>query len=145
MKHHIKVWLRLDSNRGAYLSLLTQVILCPQSLIVTSIIRQCPCLWITLKAELSSLICDDKVLQLLLFREYITEAHTIIKDTEDDIQLSLQPFLLCQLHSQLVIMVAHIDFFSPWLAPRFVLCSSYKSHNTKVTIKTSIFQFHAQS
>ena len=65
------------------------------------------------------LLLDDKVSEVGLLRELVTEAHTVVIDAETHNDIAVQ-LVLAQGNSHLVIMIADAALLAPHGLPRLV-------------------------
>ena len=90
--------------------------------------------------KLSTLLLNHEIVQVLLQRELITEAHTIVEQTEADNDVPILR-LLVERHSQLIIVVTDLLYFTPYRFPSLVesgsLCILHREaiHQTGVVLQ----------
>ena len=90
------------------------------------------------------LFLDNKIIQVLRQRKFVTETQTVIKQTEADDHIAILRFLV-QRYSHLIIMVANLFHFTPNRLPSLIksgslgICQCKSIHQSR-----SIFQFQAE-
>ena len=74
---------------------------------------------VTSKGELSQLLLDHEIAEVLLVWELITESETVIVETETESHLSVSRSL-DEVHNKLVVVVADLSFLTPYRLPSLV-------------------------
>ena len=76
---------------------------------------------VTRQAELSSLVRNSEVRQLLLLGKFITKSQTVIEKSESDNQLSVVDGCLLQSDGKFFVMITNLFFLATHRRPSFIL------------------------
>ena len=78
-----------------------------------------PCRDVARHGKLGTFLFDNEVSEIVLQRELIAEAHTVVIDTEPDDDIALK-IRLIQGHHHLIVVIADAAFFTPNGTPRLI-------------------------
>ena len=113
---------------------LGETALCEVILLSVIVSRKPPRCVVTCKSELSKFLLDYEIAEVLLVRELITEAETVIVETETDRHLLLRRSLH-EVHEKLVVVVADLLLLTPDWLPCLIERSSLDALYCKAVVE----------
>ncbi len=104
-----------------------------------------PRLMVAGQRELGLLIHDDKFGEMLLLRQLVTEAHSVVVGAKHQGHLARRAGRLFQVDSQLVVVISNLLDLAPGLGPRLVKGADPAFDQTQVLVEgLCIFEDEAQ-
>ena len=111
------------------------------SLLLLSIIvtRKPPCSMVACHSKLRTFLLDKEIDKIVLLRELIAEAYTIVIHTETDNDLTICSFL-GQCLAQLIIIITNSGSLTPYRLPGLIKCGVLFFCNRKAIHQIGLFQ-----